>query len=86
VLFLFLQAAYNQGKLKGSSSQNKGSRYRILRVMIIMDIIFIQNPVFAISGIRINPELNTMAFGGVATGSIKAQLAARQAEIISIYG
>ena len=33
-------------------------------------------PARAICGMRIIPELNTMALGGVATGSMKAQLAA----------
>ncbi len=35
-----------------------------------------QNPARLICGIDTCPEPNTMAFGGVATGSIKAQLAA----------
>ena len=53
---------------------------------MITDIKFIQNPVFTISDILMYPELNTIAFGGVATGNMKAQLAARQEEIINPYG
>ncbi len=34
-------------------------------------------PIFAISWILIKPDENTIAFGGVPTGNIKAQLAAR---------
>lgn len=41
-----------------------------------MEIKFIKKPAFSISGIRKYPEPNTTAFGGVATGSIKAQDAA----------
>ena len=54
--------------------------------IIMIEIKFIQNPVLTISDILMYPELNTMAFGGVATGNIKAQLAARQDDIISPYG
>lgn len=52
----------------------------------ITETTFIQNPVLTISDIFIYPELNTIALGGVATGNIKAQLAARQEEIINPYG
>jgi hypothetical protein len=48
-----------------------------------METKFIQNPVRTISEIFIYPELKTIAFGGVATGNIKAQLAARHEEIIN---
>ena len=47
---------------------------------------FSMNPVFTISTILILPELNTTAFGGVATGSINAQDAAKTAEAISVIG
>jgi hypothetical protein len=50
---------------------------------MITETTFIQNPVLTISDILIYPELNTIALGGVATGNIKAQLAARQEEIIN---
>ena len=45
-----------------------------------------QNPALAISAIRNSPELNTTALGGVATGIIKAQLAANAAGITNIKG
>ncbi len=45
-----------------------------------MEIKFIQIPVFIMSGIFKYPEPKTMAFGGVATGNIKAQDAATVAE------
>jgi hypothetical protein len=67
-----------------SRSQNRGRINLIVSVMISTDIIFIQKPVLAISGIRIYPELNTIALGGVATGNMNAQLAARQADIINV--
>ena len=50
---------------------------------MIIETKFIQNPALTISDILIYPELNTMAFGGVATGNMKAQLAARQDDIIN---
>ena len=37
---------------------------------------FKRKPALAICGTFINPEPKTIAFGGVATGNIKAQLAA----------
>ena len=40
---------------------------------MIMEIIFIYNPAFIICFRLIFPEPNTIALGGVATGSIKAQ-------------
>ena len=55
-------------------------------VMRKMPIIFSQMPAFAICGMRIRPEPNTIAFGGVATGNIKAQLAAMVAGIIIVIG
>ena len=51
-----------------------------------MEKIFIHIPDFIISGIVRYPEPNTMALGGVATGSIKAQLAAKVALIIKPKG
>ena len=51
-----------------------------------MEIIFIKIPVRTISGIRKYPDPNTTALGGVATGNIKAQLAATVADTISIKG
>jgi hypothetical protein len=47
---------------------------------------FRQNPAFAIWGIDTLPELNTIALGAVATGSIKAQLAARVIGAMSSIG
>ena len=41
-----------------------------------MDKIFIQNPFLIISWIFRYPDPNTTAFGGVATGNIKAHEAA----------
>ena len=38
---------------------------------------FSKNPTLAIWAMVIRPEENTIAFGGVPTGSIKAQLAAK---------
>src|SRR5690606_18541427 len=51
-----------------------------------MEAIFRIKPAFIISPIFICPELNTIAFGGVATGSIKAQEAASTAPAISMSG
>ena len=51
-----------------------------------IEAILSQNPALAISAIRNSPELNTIALGGVATGIIKAQLAANAAGITSIIG
>ena len=42
----------------------------------MMDITFIQTPALIISPIFRNPDPNTMALGGVATGNINAQDAA----------
>ena len=66
-----------------SISQTMGRKYLMANTIIITEITFIQNPVLTISDILIYPELNTIAFGGVATGSMKAQLAARQDDIIN---
>ena len=54
--------------------------------MMKIEAILSQKPAFAISAMRNSPELNTMAFGGVATGIIKAQLAANAAGITNIIG
>jgi hypothetical protein len=63
-----------------------GRKYLMAKTIMITETMFIQNPVLTISDIFIYPELNTIAFGGVATGNMKAQLAARQDEIINPYG
>ena len=47
---------------------------------------FNANPALTMSLISISPEPNTMAFGGVATGIIKAQLAANAAGITQASG
>ena len=44
-------------------------------------MILSQNPVLIISGIRIYPDPKITAFGGVATGNMKAQEAATVALI-----
>ena len=49
-------------------------------------ITFINIPVRIISGIFKYPEPKTMAFGGVATGSIKAQDAATVIPTINVNG
>ena len=64
-------------------SQTTGRKYLMAKTIRIIEIKFIQNPVLTISDILIYPELNTMALGGVATGNMKAQLAARQDDIIN---
>ena len=46
-----------------------------------MPMIFSANPARIISGIVNFPDPNTMAFGGVATGSIKARLDANTSGI-----
>jgi len=47
---------------------------------------FTKNPVLAMSFMGTSPVANTIAFGGVATGSMKAQLAANVAGTISKAG
>lgn len=74
------------GVEKRSISQTNGRKYLMANTIMITDIRFIQNPVLTISDILMYPELNTIALGGVATGNMKAQLAARQEEIIKPYG
>lgn len=54
--------------------------------MSIIPNIFIISPLRAIMGIVTYPELKTIAFGGVATGSMKAQEAAIAAGAIIIKG
>ena len=51
-----------------------------------MPITFSQNPAFAICGMLIHPVANTIALGGVATGSMNAQLAAIVIGTVSIMG
>ena len=45
--------------------------------MIPRVVRFKTNPVLAMSAIRMRPEEKTMAFGGVAMGSMKAPLEAK---------
>ena len=45
-------------------------------VTIMIPIMFSNTPARTICGMLIMPVENTIAFGGVATGNIKAQLAA----------
>ena len=49
-------------------------------------MIFSANPARIISGIVNFPDPNTIAFGGVATGSMNAQLAARTTGIVKATG
>ena len=49
-------------------------------------IIFKANPALIISGMVNFPEPNTIALGGVATGSINAQLAAKTTGIVNATG
>lgn len=51
-----------------------------------IEMTFITMPFLTISGILKYPEPKTTAFGGVATGSIKAQEAATAAPTIKIKG
>ena len=51
-----------------------------------MPIIFSAKPAFIISGIVSLPEPKTIALGGVATGSMNAQLAARTTGIVRATG
>jgi hypothetical protein len=53
---------------------------------IIIPIIFNINPALIILGIVNKPDPNTIAFGGVATGSMKAQLAANVTGAAKIIG
>ena len=55
-------------------------------VTIIIPIIFRAIPALIILGIFKRPEPNTMALGGVATGNIKAQLAAKVTGAAKIIG
>ena len=54
--------------------------------MTTMAKIFRIKPILAISCIFINPDENTIAFGGVPTGNINAQLAARVSGIHKYSG
>jgi len=63
-----------------------GTVVNIIKTIIKIAAIFSQNPALAMSAMRNSPELNTIAFGGVATGIMKAQLAANAAGITSIRG
>tara|TARA_Y100000991_G_scaffold199650_1_gene171481 strand:- start:114 stop:260 length:147 start_codon:yes stop_codon:yes gene_type:complete len=47
---------------------------------------FNQKPTLIMSFILMTPDPKTIAFGGVATGSMKAQDAAIVAPIIKMYG
>ena len=49
-------------------------------------IIFKAKPAFIISGMVSLPEPKTIAFGGVATGNMNAQLAARTTGIVRATG
>ena len=53
---------------------------------IIIPSTFKRKPALAICGTLIKPDPKTIAFGGVATGSIKAHEAANVAPTISKYG
>lgn len=55
-------------------SPRKGAMNLTLTHMMKIPAIFSQNPNFSIWGSRTNPEPKIIAFGGVATGSIKAKL------------
>ena len=68
-------------------------RYKTIRPQVNVQMVMITevprlrpNPTRAISGSRTRPEPYTTAFGGVATGSMNAQEAARVAGNISING
>ena len=49
-------------------------------------MIFIRNPALAIWGTLIKPDPNTIALGGVATGNMKAQLAAKPTAAVKRIG
>ena len=63
-----------------------GTVVNINKTMINTEAILSQKPALAISAICNSPELKTIAFGGVATGIINAQLAANAAGITNISG
>lgn len=63
-----------------SSAKMKRPQLLVASVMQAIPKIFITTPVRAMSETLRNPEENTMAFGGVATGSMKAK------EALSVQG
>ena len=56
----------------------------MISVSVIIEIMFNQKPTLIISFILMTPEPKTIAFGGVATGSMNAQDAAMVAPIIKM--
>jgi hypothetical protein len=74
------------GKLFIVISHNSGSTKYTKKVNTMIDTIFIKKPLLTISGILKYPEPKTTAFGGVATGNIKAQDAATAAPTINTNG
>lgn len=73
---------------EGKVSRENMTRPQLLmaRLMQAMPMIFITTPVFAMSDTLRKPEENTMALGGVATGSMKAKEALRVQGIITYRG
>lgn len=70
-----------------TSSEKIGTAHVLIaRVKANMATTFIINPVVAISGILRIPVEKTMAFGGVATGNIKANEQATAVEIMRYRG
>ena len=66
--------------------RNKGTRYRPDRVTTTIAIKLITIPALIIWGTLINSDPKTIALGGVATGNIKAQLAAIAIEAVRRRG
>jgi len=63
-----------------------GARKYANKVTKIIPITLRANPAFIISGMVNFPEPYTIAFGGVATGSMNAQLAASTTGIANVTG
>jgi len=81
MIYLFIQSI---GNVPGSKFHITLKNKCTAKVNKMIDITFIQMPVLTMSGIFKYPDPKTIAFGGVATGSINAQDAATVAEAINI--
>ena len=68
---------WNANKMRTAHCSNTSgtNKYIIEQIMKILAML-IQNPALTISAIETTPDAYTIAFGGVATGNINAQLAA----------
>src|SRR5690606_28797073 len=79
-------ALQGAGAAAVSTPSSREPNAHTMGTITAVQIRFSQKPAFTICGIETRPEAKTIAFGGVATGSMNEQLVATTAGVIRASG